>query len=94
MFHALGAQVLYSNRSGAFAALANYAMALTDAERCVALRPEWAKGHTRRATALHGLARFKTAIEAYDAALDLEPGSQQLLSGRRQSSFAWAVEAD
>ena len=58
------------------------------------LRPEWAKGHTRRATALHGLARFKLAIDAYDAALTCEPANQALVSGRRQSSFAMAVEAD
>ena len=69
-------------------------MALADAERCVELRAEWAKGHTRRATALHGLARFKLAIDAYDAALACEPGNQALVSGRRQSSFAMAVEAD
>ena len=86
--------VLYSNRSGAHASLANYAAALEDAERCVALRPEWAKGHTRMASALHGLARFRAAIVAFDAALGYEPGSQALLSGRRQSSFALAVEAD
>ena len=48
--------VLYSNRSGAHASLANYAAALEDAERCVALRPECAKGHTRleRERAAHG----------------------------------------
>ena len=60
----------------------------------MALKPEWAKGHTRKASALHGLARFPAAIEAYDAALAVEPKNEALLSGRRQSSFALAVEAD
>jgi len=36
--------VLFSNRSGALAAIGNYTQALVDAERCVALRPDWAKG--------------------------------------------------
>ena len=72
----------------------NYEQALADAERCVALRPDWAKGHTRKASALHGLARFGLAIDAYDAAIALEPANETLLSGRRQSSFALAVEAD
>mgnify|MGYP002006156050 CR=1 FL=1 len=89
-----GRSVLFSNRSGAFASLADYGQALADAERCVALRPDWAKGHTRKASALHGLARFTPAIDAYDAALALEPGNEALLSGRRQSSFALAVESD
>ena len=89
-----GRSVLFSNRSGAFASLANYEQALADAERCVALRPDWAKGHTRKASALHGLARFTLAIDAYNAALAVEPGNETLLSGRRQSSFALAVESD
>ena len=89
-----GRSVLFANRSGAFASLADYGQALAEAERCVALRPDWAKGHTRKASALHGLARFTPAIDAYDAALALEPGNEALLSGRRQSSFALAVESD
>ena len=52
------------------------------------------QGHTRKASALHGLARFGLAIDAYDAAIALEPANETLLSGRRQSSFALAVEAD
>ena len=52
------------------------------------------QGHTRKASALHSLARFGLAIDAYDAAIALEPANETLLSGRRQSSFALAVEAD
>ena len=85
---------LYSNRSGAFSAAGEYARALADAERAVALRPEWAKGHTRQAAAMHGLGRYMAAVLAYDAALAIEPGNEMLLDARRQSSFTLAVEKD
>ena len=70
------------------------ARALADAERAVALRPEWAKGHTRQAAAMHGLGRYMAAVLAYDAALAIEPGNEMLLDARRQSSFTLAVEKD
>ena len=56
----------------------------------VALEPSWAKGHTRRAAALHGLRRYLHAVHAYDEALAREPHAAALLLGRRQSSCAWA----
>ncbi len=93
-----GSSVLFSNRSGALAALGVYEQALADADRCVSLRPDWAKGHTRKAAALHGLKRYMAAIEAYEAALVHEPDDssarEALIAGRRQSSFALAIEAD
>jgi len=85
--------VLYSNRSAALSALCNYQQALADAEQCVSLRSDWAKGHTRKATALHGLKQYFSAVEAYDVALMLEPDSDALIRGRRQSSFALAIES-
>jgi len=49
--------VLFSNRSGAYTSLGSYTEALADAERVVALQPEWAKGYSRKAAALYGLGR-------------------------------------
>ena len=62
-----GSSILYSNRSGALAASASFDAALADADRCVSLRPDWAKGHTRRASALHGMRRFLEAVQARGA---------------------------
>ena len=84
--------MLHSNRSGALAAAGSYREALADAEQCVALRPEWAKGHTRKAASLHGLRQYMAAIASYDAALQFEPKEEALLLGRRQAAFALAVE--
>jgi len=86
--------VLFSNRSGALTALGAYDRALADADRCVELRPDWPKGHARRAAALHGLRRFRDAVHAYDRALGLEPTDEVLVAARRQSSFALAIEAE
>ena len=86
--------VLYSNRSGALAASGSYTAALSDAERCVALEPKWAKGHTRKAASLHGLKRYLGAVQAYEEALVYEPGAEALLLGRRQSSFSLAIEPE
>ena len=83
---------IFSNRSGALTALASYDLALADADRCTALRPDWPKGFARRATALHGLRRFALAVNAYDAALALDPSDGILVTARRQSSFALAIE--
>ena len=83
---------LYSNRSGALAALGRYDSALADAERCVTLLPDWAKGHTRKAAALHGLQRYLPAIVSYEVALRATPNDRALLQGRRQASFALALE--
>ncbi|KAJ1485761.1 hypothetical protein T484DRAFT_1566284, partial [Baffinella frigidus] len=35
--------VLYSNRCACFVALAEYKSALSDADKCVVLKPDWAK---------------------------------------------------
>uniref|UniRef100_A0A7S4FB75 Uncharacterized protein n=1 Tax=Chrysotila carterae TaxID=13221 RepID=A0A7S4FB75_CHRCT len=84
--------VLFSNRSGALAAVGEYTKALSDADMCIELRGEWSKGYTRRAAAMHGLKRFMAAVEAYEAAIEIEPDNETLRKGRRQSSFALAIE--
>jgi stress-induced-phosphoprotein 1 len=46
--------VLYSNRSGSYASLKDFNNALKDAEKTTELKPDWPKGWTRKAVALHG----------------------------------------
>lgn len=40
--------VLYSNRSGAFASMDKYDLALDDASKCISLKPDWAKVNPSR----------------------------------------------
>lgn len=69
--------VLYSNRSAAYAKADKFAQALEDAEKTVSLKPDWAKGHSRKASALAYLGRLDESIKAYETALQLEPKNDQ-----------------
>ena len=54
--------VYYSNRSSALASLSRFDKALADADKCVELRPDWAKAHLRRAGALQGLKKLLRSL--------------------------------
>jgi tetratricopeptide (TPR) repeat protein len=71
---------LHSNRSAVLVALTRYDEALEDADRAIATRPEWPKGHSRRGNALHamcktGVDRWNDARAAYGRALQLDPNN-------------------
>ncbi|CEM17824.1 unnamed protein product [Vitrella brassicaformis CCMP3155] len=70
--------VLYSNRSAAYASLNEFTKALQDADKCVQLKGDWAKGHGRRGFALFHLGRLLEAHLAYNKALQIEPGNASL----------------
>lgn len=70
--------VLYSNRSAANAAMEEYKSALLDANKCIDLKPDWAKGHSRRGAAYVGLKNWRAAIGAYEAGLELDPASANI----------------
>lgn len=67
--------VLYSNRSAANAALEDYKAALLDANKCIDIKPDWAKGQSRRGAAYVGLRNWPAAISAYETGLKLDPDS-------------------
>jgi tetratricopeptide (TPR) repeat protein len=50
---------LYSNRSAALLHVNKLSKALTDADQCIRLEPEWDKGHYRRGAALEALDRLE-----------------------------------
>ncbi|KAI9823272.1 MAG: Hsp90 cochaperone [Phylliscum demangeonii] len=73
--------VLYSNRSGAYASLKDFAGALEDAEKVTQIKPDWAKGWTRKGAALHGQGNLVAAMDAYEKAIELEPANAQAKAG-------------
>jgi tetratricopeptide (TPR) repeat protein len=63
---------LYSNRSGALAALDRWEDAEADARAPVELRPRWFKGHSRLGAALESLGRLDEAVRTYALAAQLD----------------------
>ncbi|KAJ3186783.1 hypothetical protein HK101_009602 [Irineochytrium annulatum] len=82
--------VLFSNRSACHASLKDYVKALEDAEETVKLNPSWAKGYSRQGAAYYGLARYKEAVDAYKAGVQLEPANAQLKKGLEDAESALA----
>ncbi|OMJ08708.1 Heat shock protein sti1-like protein [Smittium culicis] len=70
--------ILYSNRSGAHAALKNYQDALQDAEKTISIKPDWPKGYSRKGAALHGLGQYEDALNTYQQGLTHDPENSQL----------------
>ncbi len=71
----LQAYLLYNNRSMTRLALEDYAGALADAERALALKPNYALALMHRARALSGLGQKKDAVEGFNDALRLDPAN-------------------
>jgi len=68
--------VLYSNRSAAHASKSSFTEALIDANKCIDLKGDWAKGHSRRGAAYFGLKNWIQAQSSYEKGLELDPSSQ------------------
>eukprot|EP01031_Cornospumella_fuschlensis_P017867 gene17867-21861_t len=57
--------VFYSNRSAAYMKKDSISKALYDAEKCVELAPDWAKGYNRLGVAQQSLGRFEAALASF-----------------------------
>lgn len=63
-------KIAYSNRSGCYLQLKNYAKALIDADECIKLDGSWAKGYVRKGDCLDTMGgKTKEAYNAYNTAL-------------------------
>lgn len=67
----------YSNRSACFMHLSMLDKALDDANICVALKPTWAKGHSRKGACLAALNRPQEAIQSYERVLQLDRSNNE-----------------
>lgn len=85
--------VFWSNRSASFAGMARWHEALEDAEHCVSLKPEWAKGYTRVGLALFKLGQLEEATDAYRQGLELEPQNAGLREGLMECQQAAMTQA-
>lgn len=70
--------VFYSNRSACYAEEQEFDKALRDADRCVELNPQFAKGYNRRALALYHLGRYPESEVAAQDGLVIDPDNAGL----------------
>lgn len=85
--------VLYSNRSAAYSSLKDYKSAAADAEKTVSIKPDWAKGFSRKGAALHGLGNMEGACEAYKQGLKIDPENALLKKGLEDVESAMESDA-
>jgi stress-induced-phosphoprotein 1 len=71
----------YSNRSAAYLSQGDANNALEDAEACLGLNPDFAKGYSRKGAALHALKRYNDAIATYQKGLEKFPNDPGLTKG-------------
>tara|TARA_B110001452_G_scaffold248150_2_gene234676 strand:- start:1352 stop:3019 length:1668 start_codon:yes stop_codon:yes gene_type:complete len=72
---------LYSNRAACFLKLGRYAQAREDAQKCIELAPDFAKGHFRLALALQAEEKYGEACASFDKVLKLDSSNKDAKSG-------------
>jgi len=85
--------VLYSNRSAAYLKKGDAkSKALKDAEKCVALKPDWTKGYSRLGAAQQSLGRYGAALASFEKGLAIDKDNVTLaaaLEACRGAEAAW-----
>lgn len=77
--------VVLSNRSGAYLKLGHVEEALRDAEQAIKNKNSYAKGHARKAMALHAKKKYTEEWQAYKTGLKYCPDDKTLLEGMAQA---------
>ncbi|KAF9619105.1 hypothetical protein IFM89_005119 [Coptis chinensis] len=74
-------------QTGAFAWHVYPDLALSDAEVCIKLRPDWSEGYCRAGVALYLLEKFNMAADVLLLGLKLDPHNKELKDAFRSSLF-------
>ncbi|KAM7521668.1 hypothetical protein LguiA_011570 [Lonicera macranthoides] len=86
-----------SNRSLCWARLKEGSRALSDAEDCIMLKPDWAKAHYRAGVAWRLLENYFRAADEFSEALKLDPDNMEIQAALReavQAEFGVPVTKD
>jgi tetratricopeptide (TPR) repeat protein len=78
---------LYSNRAAAHIKLGNGREAKNDADVCVLMKPDWAKGHMRLGKALMLLNNPQDALLSFRRAAELEPDNREYLAAVNDARY-------
>ena len=66
------------------------ARALQDADECIRLAPDFAKGYSRKGHLQYFMKEYEKALETYDTGLKHDPGNSELKEGRQRTMQAVA----
>lgn len=80
--------IFFSNRSACYANLEKYEDALEDANKCIELKPDFARGYGRKGLAEFYLDKFEEAKKTYEQGLKLDPDNAQLKQGLERAEEA------
>lgn len=61
-----------------------------DADKCIELKPDFAKGYSRKAHVQFFMKEYEKALETYDKGLSREPDNQELKDGKQRCQMALA----
>eukprot|EP01035_Chromulina_nebulosa_P017097 gene17097-22610_t len=84
--------ILFSNRSAAYLKGDFKSKALYDAEKCVAISPDWSKGYSRLGAAQQALKRFDEAINSFKKSIELDPNNQSLQDALRNCEESYELD--
>ena len=76
--------ILYSNRSAMHLNLSEFDEAITDAEKAISLKPDYAKAYLRKGKALEGQQRLQEALDTYKLGLEKDKTNAQLLEASQE----------
>ena len=72
---------VYSNRAACYTKLTAFNEATKDAEKCIELKPDWAKGYTRKGHVEFFTKQYDKALETYQLGLTHDPQNEELKDG-------------
>ena len=63
---------------------------MQDADECIRLAPDFAKGYSRKGHLQYFMKEYEKALETYDTGLKHDPGNSELKEGRQRAMQAAA----
>jgi len=78
----------YSNRAACYLKIMQFSNALSDAEKCLELNPNFAKGFARKGNAHFGMKEYHKALAAFDAGMKIDPELAELREGAERVAAA------
>jgi len=71
----------YSNRASCYIKVLALPDAMKDAEKCIALKPDFVKGYIRKAQTHFLMKEYQKCLETYQTGLELDPNNAEITTG-------------